>query len=126
MTLKSALKAEHAPLIGMGQKTPSYVGESSHHTAATFLTTVGDSSQDGSPYPKRINVTGLTPARSFLSINEDDALLEQQSEGKHIWHRFDHGASQFGLRMAVVLTLSSLFVLIRTKDWHYPDGMWGK
>jgi hypothetical protein len=26
--------------------------------------------------------------------------------------------------MAVLLTISSLFVLVRTPTWHYPDGMW--
>ena len=36
----------------------------------------------------------------------------------------DHSAFQFALRMAVLLTISSGFVLIRTSDWEYPDGMW--
>ena len=36
----------------------------------------------------------------------------------------DKGAFQFGIRMAVMLTFTSLFVLIRTPSWHYPDGMW--
>ena len=38
--------------------------------------------------------------------------------------RMDKGAMQFGLRMAVLLTLSSLFILVRTDNYQYPDGMW--
>ena len=38
--------------------------------------------------------------------------------------KIDWDAAQFAIRMAVLLTLSSLFVLIRPKDFKYPDGMW--
>jgi hypothetical protein len=38
--------------------------------------------------------------------------------------KLDRGALQFAVRMAVLLTISSLFVLIRSEKWKYPDGMW--
>lgn len=37
---------------------------------------------------------------------------------------YDPSAFQFALRMAILLTLSSLFVLIKIDNVHYPDGMW--
>ncbi len=37
----------------------------------------------------------------------------------------DWDAALFAIRMAVLLTILSLFVLIRTPTWHCPDGMWG-
>ena len=36
----------------------------------------------------------------------------------------DWDAVQFAMRMAVLLTISGLFVLVRSPTWHYPDGMW--
>ena len=38
--------------------------------------------------------------------------------------KIDKGAFQFGVRMAVMLTFTSLFVLVRTQDYTYPAGMW--
>jgi len=38
--------------------------------------------------------------------------------------RIDSGAVQFAFRLSTGLTLSSLFVLIRTDDFVYPDAMW--
>ena len=53
----------------------------------------------------------------------------QQSEPKRRkpWFHLpnvDPAALQFALRMAVLLTISALFVLIQTDDFIYPDGMW--
>ena len=38
--------------------------------------------------------------------------------------RIDKNALQFALRMAVLLTISSLFVLVQTDENKYPGGMW--
>ncbi|KAL3916582.1 MAG: hypothetical protein SGILL_005112 [Bacillariaceae sp.] len=38
--------------------------------------------------------------------------------------QLDPNAIQFALRMATGLTISALFVLIRTDDFVYPDAMW--
>jgi len=39
--------------------------------------------------------------------------------------RFEPAAVQFAMRMAILLTLSSLFVLVKDANGHrFPDGMW--
>jgi hypothetical protein len=38
--------------------------------------------------------------------------------------RIDTGAVQFALRMSILLSLSALFVLVRTDSYKFPDGMW--
>lgn len=43
---------------------------------------------------------------------------------KSRWSKVDTTAFQFAIRMAILLWVSSLFVLIRTDDYHWPDGMW--
>jgi uncharacterized membrane protein YccC len=38
--------------------------------------------------------------------------------------KIDRDAVQFAMRVAVLLTISCLFVLVRLPTWSYPDGMW--
>ena len=48
----------------------------------------------------------------------------KQRRRQSLWGRIDQDALQFALRMAILLAVSALFVLIRTDDYHFPDGMW--
>jgi hypothetical protein len=59
----------------------------------------------------------------FVKLKEEQ---EEKTfpESKPLFPRVDPNAFQFALRMAVLLTVSSLFVLIKTDTWSYPDGMW--
>jgi hypothetical protein len=43
---------------------------------------------------------------------------------KSMWSKVDTTAFQFAVRMGILLWFSSLFVLIRTDTYHWPDGMW--
>ncbi len=71
------------------------------------------------------------PARetddSLLSIDievqeriKDSPMIKRKSK----WQKVDASAFQFALRMGVLMWLSSLFVLVRTDDYKFPDGMW--
>lgn len=56
-----------------------------------------------------------------VEFNDDLDVTPQ----KPSWtSKIDIGAFQFGLRMAVMLTFTSLFVLVRTPTYTYPAGMW--
>lgn len=71
------------------------------------------------------NSPGDVESRVETKPSADRRLTAKQPKKKSSWFsKVDVGAFQFGLRMAVVLTFSSLFVLVRTPAWHYPDGMW--
>jgi hypothetical protein len=59
-----------------------------------------------------------------IEIEKDPRAEIPRKKRKSILESIDATAFQFALRMAVLLTLSALFVLIRTSTWHYPDGMW--
>ena len=62
--------------------------------------------------------------RTKPSAENGRRIGTQAPQNKPWFSNVDLGAFQFGLRMAVVLTFSSLFVLVRTPTWRYPDGMW--
>jgi hypothetical protein len=90
-----------APLKG----DPSISAEAEAGTGSSFRTT---------KYPSFIEIGDSLSKRDTLS----------SSSTKSLWSRVDKGAFQFALRMATMLTISSLFVLIQTDTIHYPDGMW--
>ena len=87
-------------------------------------------------YPSFIEVQTKESSASSSAIyySEDSARtfaptkdLSTSSLSKLLWDarkRIDKNALQFALRMAVLLTISSLFVLIQTDNVKYPDGMW--
>jgi hypothetical protein len=61
----------------------------------------------------------------FLKHQEDqEEKTAPLPESKPLFSRVDSIAFQFALRMAVLLTVSALFVLVKTDTWYYPDGMW--
>ena len=60
-----------------------------------------------------------------VEFNDDLDFPTTTPPKKSSWvSKIDKSAFQFGVRMAVMLTFTSLFVLIRTKDYTYPAGMW--
>ena len=76
-----------------------------------------------------------------VAFNDEDSSLgsadeevpgvskEQKAENNEkqtrTWHsKIDKNAFQFALRMGVMLTFTSLFVLVRTPKYQYPAGMW--
>ena len=71
-------------------------------------------------YPKQIEFASTKEVTSGDYRREKKKTRSRRS----FWSHIDPNAFQFGLRMAVLLTLSSLFVLIRTEDYKYPDAMW--
>jgi hypothetical protein len=65
--------------------------------------------------------------REIVLQDEETCLAntkETSSDATSIWTRIDPGAFQFAIRMAVMLTISSFLVLIKTDTWEYPDPMW--
>lgn len=62
----------------------------------------------------------------FESLNDNNETTQRsgESSSKPLFSKIDRTALQFAFRMATLLTVSSLFVLVRTDTWHYPDGMW--
>lgn len=91
---------------GMGE-TSSFSSDSSTHSHL-----FSDSSSEGGKH--------FVPIKDFNNDEEEKTNKKHQS----LWSRIDKGALQFALRMAVLLSISALFVLIRTDDYHFPDGMW--
>ncbi|CAB9528684.1 expressed unknown protein [Seminavis robusta] len=124
-TAQDGPSPEQSPLLGRSQskystgsddddevRPPTAQGMSPASSVSTFCHTSTDSVSDCD--------------ERFASLLGPHDLTENAGEKKHqsIWQRIDKGALQFALRMAVVLSLSSLFVLVRTDTWHFPDGMW--
>lgn len=123
-------------------------------TESSVATTV-ESSDDGSMMatPRTMHVEckgGFKTVQSVLSLqsdgsydsqigDEEDGLFRKSSSrvggisqrtlstrtAKELWPRIDPIALQFGLRMAILLTISGFFVIGRVNDRRYPDGMWG-
>lgn len=58
----------------------------------------------------------------------DDSLPQKTStpiaDAPRVWSRIDTAAAQFAARMAFLLTVSGLFVVIRSDKWNWPDAMW--
>lgn len=66
-------------------------------------------------HPYQIEIeTGEAPPPPSPPKKKKQSLMSQ----------IDVNAAQFAARMAVMLAVSSLFVLIRSDTYHYPDGMW--
>jgi len=92
-----------------------------------------DESQDSLAYSQDDEEGCLEKESSYQEAFKIHFEQEQETQELSIMLTFnkllsttkiDWDAAQFAMRMAVLLTLSSLFVLIRPKDYHYPDGMW--
>lgn len=73
-----------------------------------------------------VSSVSSTNSHCFSDTSSDNGPNEEKIGEKHqsFWSRIDKGALQFALRMAVLLSISALFVLIRTDDFQFPDGMW--
>jgi hypothetical protein len=64
--------------------------------------------------------------------DEDDTLKDKKKkpgiadnhQARSWISKIDKNAFQFALRMGVMLTFTSLFVLVRTPSFQYPAGMW--
>ena len=72
---------------------------------------------------------------SLLSLNlesqvplkdppDTSGIKKKRWKEKTLLQKVDRNAFQFALRMGVLLWFSSLFVLIRTENYQFPDGMW--
>jgi Aluminium activated malate transporter len=119
------MSQEESPLLGHKYAAPeegdeevaSYQGIAHSSNESTLSHSFSDTSSD---------CEGKVVSVKVVSLLDLSSQHEGKEEKKHqsLWDRVDKGAWQFGLRMAVLLSLSSLFVLIRTDDHHFPDGMW--
>jgi Aluminium activated malate transporter len=122
------LPREESPLLGQqgrkyaapdggDEEVASYQGIVQSPNGSTLSHSFSDTSSDCEDEAVPVKLVSLLDLPFQYACNE---------EKKHqsLWDRVDKGAWQFGLRMAVLLSSSSLFVLIRTDDHHFPDGMW--
>lgn len=72
----------------------------------------------------------LVPVRG-LGLHETEGkertiqIMSYEAETVHAshWHKIDRNAVHFGIRMAILLTVSSLFVIVGQGN-DYPQGMW--
>lgn len=90
-----------------------------------------DYSQDGDDDEEECRVKDSTYHNESVAIHikQETKEITNMSLGIHRCllprgTKIDWNAVQFAIRMAILLTISSLFVLIRTPNFHYPDAMW--
>ncbi|KAL3942044.1 MAG: hypothetical protein SGBAC_003705 [Bacillariaceae sp.] len=101
-----------------------------------YLPTYYPYSSAASPSPSKTAVTCTTEGDDGSKASDDSLLSDETREPikeesplrkrkkKTLWELVDKTAFQFALRMGILLWFSSLFVLIRTEDFKFPDGMW--
>lgn len=109
---------EGSPLLGGtktddGDRATSFGSPITPHTVSSF------SSDDELPLREE--------DEKLLSIDiefQEPVKFGGEKKNKTWRQKIDENAFLFGLRMAVLLTVSALFVLIRTENYSFPDGMW--
>lgn len=105
------MKSENSPLLANHE-------ESNMDSSLYFMTRTDSNLTGNSTDPSGVN-------KFKCNFNHDLERLEFRKDFKEKpFATIDVNAAMFALRMATCLTVSALFVLIRTDEWHYPDGMW--
>ena len=90
---------------------------------------LGKRHRPGSPHisPPSSNGQFCQESAQPSNLYQDDSFLSEAAQRIRQWfHQIDRDAIYFGARMAVCLTLSSLFVLAQSPadTHHFPEGMW--
>ncbi|CAJ1965680.1 unnamed protein product [Cylindrotheca closterium] len=112
----SSSKSYGLPYFQQSSKTSA----SHHATSLTLPTTC--STTEGDACSKASTDSLLSHDTESLEVLKEPAPTKRKQ--KTLWESVDKTAFQFALRMGILLWFSSLFVLIRTDDYHFPDGMW--
>jgi len=96
-----------------------------HSRSTSSVTSSSDSEYYGS--------TATSPPRSIWLLKEPPAAHDNSDENTDVnatnkkpsWFKtLDREALQFALRMAILITISALFVLCGDASAKYPSGMW--
>lgn len=116
---------ENSPLM----RSTTAVGESSSYqypsssSPPTTKATLPASDSSHEDEPSRASTDSLLSMSMEIREPIKDAP-ERRKGHKTWWDHVDKTAFQFAFRMGVLLWFSSLFVLIRTENYRFPDGMW--
>ena len=121
MALDPKQQQEISPLLGNPKLPSKYSTTSSlSSTSSTHSHVFSDATADHDEekgLPRHVSLQVST-------FDGDDDNEKTEKKQQSLWARIDQGAVQFALRMAILLSVSALFVLIRSDDYHFPDGMW--
>jgi Aluminium activated malate transporter len=103
---------------GIQEGSPLLVGIPAKYLDEESGLSVGSESSISSGYSHTFSESSSGDVNKYM-IPIHDLVEEEEGPKKHqsLWSRIDKGALQFALRMAVLLSISALFVLIRTDNW---------
>ena len=119
----SVVISEEMPLLERGRLGWLINSNHSELTKSDNDSTSSGNDVENSDMANRFFAELEASRREKVQLDSEKGVVPKKKKQHNAWFsKIDVGAFQFGLRMAVVLTFSSLFVLVHTDTWKYPDG----
>jgi len=125
---RAAPTTEQQPLLHVSRSSSTLTSSDDPSSPAPAPTTTTIIDHYGATHLPPLNSIWLLKQEEGASgmADADDTFTLTKTKLKKPWckTRVDTEAFQFALRMAILLAISSLFVLCGDPDDKYPSGMW--